>query len=282
MGKIILIGGKVDIGVVPSGKGSKAAGLKNIHPQILERFLKEMKGTRSKIEIITAATQHPLKAGREYTKVFKRLGCKNIGAMHFENPREADNEDFLERLNNCDGLMFTGGDQVRICKALLKSHFLEVLKKRFKKEKDFLVSGTSAGAMAMSEIMIANGLPSESLRKGRVKLSKGLGLLPQLIIDTHFINRERFGRLIEAVSTYPKKLGIGLGEDTAVFFKRPHHVETIGSNLVVLLDGSHLSYNNVTKIETNELICIEDMKLHILPKGHMFNIPRRKIYKKIY
>jgi cyanophycinase len=280
MGKIILIGGKVNIGSAPAKKNPKAAGLKNIHPQILERSLKEMKGTKSRIEIITAATKSPERVGADYKKAFKRLKCKNVGVMNFTSPDEADKKRFIKRLEEADGLMFTGGNQSLLCKVLLKSKFLELMKTRFTEEEDFLISGTSAGAMAMSEVMISGGLPSDALRKGRVKIKQGLGLLKNIIIDTHFINRERFGRLIEAVSFYPDKLGIGLGEDTAVYFMKPHHVETIGTNMVVLIDGSKLTYNNIEHIENNTPICVEDMKLHVLPKGHMFNIPRRKIYKK--
>jgi cyanophycinase len=282
MGKVILIGGKVDIGLRSVKQQLKAAGIKNIRPQILMRLLEEMQGTRSRIEIITSATKNPIKVGREYERALKKLGCKNVHAMHIDTPRSADRNNILERLEKCDGVMFTGGDQLLICKALLKTEFLDILKKRFREEKDFVVSGTSAGAMAMSESMIARGKPSEALRKGRVKLKQGLGLLPKVIIDTHFVNRGRFGRLIEAVAYYPNRLGIGLGEDTAVFFKKPSHVETIGSNLVVLIDGSRITYNNIDEIDKNDALCIEDMKLHALPAGHVFNIPRRKIYKKVF
>jgi cyanophycinase len=281
MGKIILIGGKVDIGMRRVTTRSKAASIKNIRPQILMRFLKEMRGANSKIEIITAATKNPHKVGREYQQALKNLGCKKVQVMNISTPRAADRKGMLERLEKCDGVMFTGGDQTRISKALLDTEFLVILKRRFVQEKDFMVSGTSAGAMAMSESMIARGNPSEALRKGRVKLKTGLGLLPRVIIDTHFVNRGRFGRLMEAVAYYPKRLGIGLGEDTAVFLKKPNHVETIGTNLVVLIDGSKMTYKNIVTIAENEALCIEDMKLHALPQGHVFNIPKRKIYKKI-
>jgi len=174
--------------------------------------------------------------------------------------------------------MFTGGDQILICKALLKSNFLNKMKKRFEKDKHFLISGNSAGAMALSEVMIAGGSPSQALKKGHIQLSEGLGLLPRIIVDTHFIKRERFARLIEAVSIYPQKLGIGLAENTAVFFKKVEMVETIGSNLVILVDPSQLSYNNIKYINHNDPICLENLKLHILPKNHKFNILKRKIY----
>lgn len=282
MGKVILIGGKVDIGLRMDKKNSRAAGIKNIHPLILEKFMKEMHGKHSRVEIITCATRTPLKVGREYKRALKKLGCRKIDVMHFSTQQQADQKKFLTRLKKCNGLMFTGGDQLLISKALLDSEFLRILKHRFSQEKEFMVAGTSAGAMAMSEFMIARGKPSEALRKGRVKLSEGLALLPKIIIDTHFVNRGRFGRLIEAVAYHTKCLGIGLGEDTAVYFKKPDHVETIGTNLVVLIDGSRITYNNIDKINLNDPVCLEDMKLHVLPKGHVFNIPRRKIYEKLY
>lgn len=282
MGKVILIGGKVDTGMPLTKQKTKPAGIKNIRPQILLRFLKEMHGKRSKIEIITAATKTPVKVGREYQKALKKLGAQKVDVMHFSTPAGADTKEFLKRLKKCDGLMFTGGDQVLISKALLGSQFLRIMKRRFSAEVNFMVAGTSAGAMVMSKDMIARGKPEEALRKGRVKIKEGLGLLPKIIIDTHFINRGRFGRLMEAVSYYPKQLGVGLGENTAVFFKKPNHVETIGTNLVVLIDGSKMTYNNIGDIEEDEALCIEDMKLHVLPRGHVFNIPRRKIYKKLY
>src|SRR6476620_6071167 len=121
MGKIILIGGKMDTGLLPKEKNIKASGLKNLHPEILERFLKEMKGKNPKIEIITAATKKAKKVGEEYKKTFKRLACKNIGIMDFTSPAEADKKRFIKRLEACDGLMFTGGDQTLLCKTLLKS-----------------------------------------------------------------------------------------------------------------------------------------------------------------
>jgi cyanophycinase len=282
MGKIILIGGKVDTRSNYKKKDVRPAGIRNIHLMILERLLKEMRSKKSKIEIVTSATKSHLKVGKEYKEALLKLGCSKVECMHFTTPKQADQKTFIKRLKKCDGIMFTGGDQLSISKALLDTNFLKVLKRRFSNEKKFLVSGTSAGAMAMSEVMIARGRPAESLRKGRVKLTKGLGLLPQIIIDTHFISRGRFGRLIEAVSYYPKKLGIGLGENTAVFFEKPRHVETIGTNLVVLLDGSKITFNNINKIDKNAPICVEDMSLHVLPKGHLFSITQRKIYKKVF
>ncbi|MDO9184371.1 MAG: cyanophycinase [Bacteroidia bacterium] len=245
--------------------------------EIFERIINELKGVDSRIEIVTSASEIPGEIGIEYQKVFKKLKCKNIGVLHFKNSKEANLPENIDRLENCDGLLFTGGDQVLLSNILLKTNFLKRLKERYTKEKDFLISGTSAGAMALTQKMIAAGAPSESFVKGHIKITKGLNLLPHVIIDTHFIQRRRFSRLIEAIANYPDKLGIGLGEDTAVFFKTPKNVEIIGSNLVVLIDGTHISYNNISQIEKNQNICLQDVKLHILPKGNMFNIVSRKI-----
>ncbi|MES2397485.1 MAG: cyanophycinase [Bacteroidota bacterium] len=280
MGKVILIGGNVEKGEPLIAKRGKH-WLRKREPEILERILAEMNGINSRIEIITSASKIPAEVGKEYKTALKRLKCtKNVGLMHFTSRKAADKKEFIDRINACDGIILTGGDQVLLCRTLLKSNLLRAIKKRFKNEKDFLISGTSAGAMALADIMIADGQASDALTKGHIKLSKGLGILKEIIVDTHFIQRSRFGRLIEAVSSHPSKLGIGLGENTAVFFQKPEMVETIGANLVVLIDGSKITYNNIDRIRNNESICVEDLKVHILPKHHMFNITKKKIYFK--
>jgi cyanophycinase len=279
MGKIILIGGNVEKGEPIIAKRSKP-WLRKTQPEILQRILEEMKGSESRIEVITSASKIPDEVGKEYKSALRRLKCSNVGLMHFKNRKDADKKEFIERINSCDGIIFTGGDQVLLCRAMVKSGLLKAIKKRFDNEPDFLVSGTSAGAMALADVMIADGIPSEALTKGHIKIAKGLGLLPEIIVDTHFIQRGRFSRLIEATATYSSKLGIGLGENTAVFFNKPEMVETIGSSLVVLIDASQMSYNNIKQIDVNDRICVQDIKLHILPKNHKFNITKKVIYNK--
>jgi cyanophycinase len=252
--------------------------LKKPEPKILKKILSVVKGKNPKIEIITSASKIPNKIGRDYTAALKALGCKSANLMHFTDRRQADKKEFIQRIADCDGIILTGGDQVRLCRTLLKSKLLTAIKTRFNSDPDFLIAGTSAGAMALPDIMIADGNPSEALSKGYIELSKGLGLLKGVIVDTHCIQRGRFGRLIEATATYPSHLGIGLGENTGVFFQKPEMVETIGSNLVVLIDASQLTYNNIARIRKDDEICVQDMKLHILPKHHKFNITKKEIY----
>src|SRR5690606_35995302 len=115
-------------------------------------------------------------------------------------------------------------------------------------EDEFVIAGTSAGAMAMSRIMIKGGSATESLLRGSVKMAHGLGLIDGVIIDSHFVARGRFGRLIEAVATHSKTIGIGLGEDTGVLITEGDLIETIGSNLVVVVDGHSVGYTNVNDV----------------------------------
>lgn len=281
MGKIILIGGHVDKGATFSAKEKKEIGpvkkVKMVGPEIFERLIREVKGPDSRIEIITSASDIQVVLGREYKKALKKLTCKAVSVMHISSSREADLKKNLLRLANCDCVLFTGGDQNLLCRRLLKTRFLKLLKQRFENEKDFLISGTSAGAMAMGEVTIARDNDITPFVKGYVDIIQGFGITPHIVIDTHFTQRRRLIRLIETVANYPAKLGIGLSEDTAVFFETPERVEVIGRNVVVLVDGSHISYSNIKQVKKSHNICLQDVRLHILPKGKIFNIPKRKI-----
>ncbi len=136
MGKVVLIGGNVEKGLIPTTKKGKA-WLKKSEPEILEKILSEMKGKKSRIEIITSASRIQNVVGKEYKKALNNLNCKDVGLMHFTSKRQADKKEFIERLNACDGIMFTGGDQVLLCKRLLGSKLLQIIKKRFDDEENF-------------------------------------------------------------------------------------------------------------------------------------------------
>jgi cyanophycinase len=282
MGKIMLIGGNVDKAASLSAKEKKEFGkiktVKMVRLEIFKRLINELKGINSRIEIITAASTMPHIVGKEYKKAFKKLKSKNIGIMHIKSATSADTKKNLDRLEKCDCVLFTGGNQNLLCQVLLGTEFLKLLIEKYRKESNFLISGTSAGAMALAQVMIAKGKPSVSFIKGHIDIIEGFNLLPRIIIDTHFIQRRRLSRLVAAVAENPDKLGIGLSEDTAVFFKTPEKVEVIGSNVVILIDGSHISYNNIKQIKRNQNICLQDVKLHVLPKGEKFSIIKRKIF----
>ena len=172
--------------------------------------------------------------------------------------------------------MFSGGDQSRITKLIGGSPLHKLLMKRFQ-EDEFVLAGTSAGAMSMSTEMIAGGSSTESMLKGAVVLGKGMGYIPQLIIDTHFIRRGRFGRLCEAVATFPHLMGVGLSEDTGLVIKGCNEFEVIGSGMAILFDPSHLTHNKHAVLKEGTPMSMSNLITHIVARGDCFTMNNRNI-----
>ncbi|PVY38747.1 cyanophycinase [Pontibacter virosus] len=277
-GKLIAIGGNEDKGSYPNPKHQKKYYLDFFELGILKRFLNEIPARNPTIEVITTASLIPEEVGERYESAFGILGCENANMMHIREEEDALKPEYLERIRKADGVMFSGGDQSRLTRIFGNTEFLQIIHDRYWHE-EFVVAGTSAGAMAMSEVMIKGGSSTESLLRGSVKMDRGFGLISGVIIDSHFVIRGRFGRLMEAVVTYPKTVGIGLGEDTGVLITDGHMIETIGSNLVVIVDGHGVSYTNINDIEPGRPVAIAGMMMHVLAKGNVFNINSRSFYK---
>ena len=278
-GKLIAIGGNEDKGTYPNPNSKRKYYLDFFELGILKRIVTELQEENPRIEVITSASMIPEEVGDRYIGAFGILGCNNIGLMHIRTPEEARLPDYLERLRNTDGILFTGGDQSRLVNFFGQSEFLKICLQRYQQEPNFVIAGTSAGAMAMSEIMIKGGSSTESLMKGAVKMREGLGLIRNVIIDSHFVKRGRFGRLIEAVGTHPKAIGIGLGEDTGVLITKGNQIETIGSNLVIIIDGHHINHNNTTFAPKGTALSIENLIMHVLAKGNLYDIAERTFYR---
>lgn len=277
-GKLIAVGGNEDKGTYPNPKSKKKYYLDFFELGILKRFMQEIPAKQPQIEVITTASLIPEEVGERYMSAFGILGAENARLMHIKTEEDALNPEYLERLRNADGIMMSGGNQSRLTQIFGGTEFLEIMKKRYLEE-EFVVAGTSAGAMAMSQIMIKGGSAPESLLRGSVKMAHGLGLIDGVIIDSHFVVRGRFGRLIEAVVTHPKTIGIGLGEDTGVLITEGELIETIGSNLVVIVDGHSVGYTNVHDVPVGRPISIENVLMHVLAKGNIYNIENREFYK---
>jgi cyanophycinase len=277
-GKLIAIGGNEDKGTYPNPKSKKKYYLDFFELGILKRFLKEVPAEQPHIEVITTASLIPEEVGERYMSAFGILGIDNAHLMHIKNAEDAQSPEFLERLRKADAIMMSGGNQSRLTQIFGGTEFLDIIRKRYYEE-PFVVAGTSAGAMAMSKIMIKGGNISDSLLRDSVKISHGLGLIEGVIIDSHFVVRGRFGRLIEAVAMHPKTIGIGLGEDTGVLITEGDLIETIGSNLVVIIDGHDVGYTNVHHVSPGRPISIEGLQMHILAKGNIYDISTRTFYK---
>ncbi len=280
LGKLIIIGGAVDKGSFTETDLDKNAtnNLNFFETGILKRILNESKHKeKSRIEVITTASVIPREIGPEYVKAFEYLNAKNIDILHIERREQAADEAVLARLKAADIVMFTGGDQLRLSSILGGTRFHDMLLDKYHNE-EFIYAGTSAGAAAASNNMIYQGSSSEALLKGEVKISSGLGLIDGVIIDTHFVQRGRIGRLFQAVVGNPRVLGIGLGEDTGLLITNNKDMEAIGSGLVILVDGREIKDTNLTKVELGQPISISHLVTHVMSKFDTYNLETHKMY----
>ena len=278
-GKLIIIGGAVDKGSFTETDLDKnaAKNLNFFETGILKRILDESKHKlESRIEIITTASKIPKEIGPEYVKALNYLGASNVDVLNIERREQATNPEILDRLRAADVVMFTGGDQLRLTSILGGTVFDEVLLDKYRNE-DFIYAGTSAGVAAASNNMIYQGSSSEALLKGEVKITSGLGLIDGVIIDTHFVQRGRIGRLLQAVVGNPKVLGIGLGEDTGLLITHEKQMEAIGSGLVILVDGREIKDTNLTQVELGQPISISHLVTHVMSKYDTFNLDTFKM-----
>ncbi len=258
-----------------NGENTSNAELAGSEGEILTRFCRLLSDTGSRIEIIPTASSIPEKAGSRYTEAFSSLGFNNAAVMDIRTREQAQTPDMVQRVREAEGFLFTGGDQLRLTTILGGTDFLDILAERYLWE-PVVIAGTSAGAMAMSDTMIYQGSSQEALKKGEVKFCSGFGLLPKVIIDTHFVKRGRIGRLFQAVASNPGCLGIGLGEDTGLLITQGDILEAIGSGLIIVVDGSTIRYTNMALISEGELISIENLSVHVMVQGDSLLLSRKK------
>ncbi len=241
----------------------------------LVSLIEKKDGENVRIELITTASEIPDKVGEMYTEAFSKIENTFLGIMNIERREEAMDPSLLERIKLADIIFFSGGDQLRITSILGGSPVLLELREKYYNE-FCIVAGTSAGASAMSETMIYGGTASEALLKGIVHMTVGIGLIGRVIIDSHFIKRGRFSRLMQIISSHPGKIGLGLGEDTGVVIEKGRYIKAIGSGLVVIFDGQNLRYTNITDIPDGEAIAIENVHVHTIVKGYGYDLKERK------
>ncbi|RYF85631.1 MAG: cyanophycinase [Chitinophagaceae bacterium] len=274
-GKLIAIGGAEDKGTSLEKGELQPVNLNFLERGILRRILQESGGAASRIEVITTASMIPYEVGDNYMDAFGKIGCTNVGVMHIRNRADVTNEGYLERIKNCNAVMFSGGNQLRLSSIFGGTSFLEICLARLKDEENFVVAGTSAGAMAMSNTMIYEGNATMAHLKGQVKITTGLGFMDDVIFDSHFEKRGRFGRLAQAVAANPSCIGIGLGEDTGMLITGSNKMEAIGSGLVIIVDGHDIKHCNIADIPDGNPISIENLKVHFCEKGNGYLVNER-------
>jgi cyanophycinase len=242
-------------------------------PAILERFVKVSGGGDANIVIIPTASRL-LSTGPNYERIFRDLGAAEATAVDFDTRRDCFEQNRLNRIESATGIFFTGGSQLRLSTLLGGTPVAKLI--RIQNARGVSVAGTSAGASFLSEHMIAFGEEGGSPLAGNVRLAPGLGLTNRFIIDQHFRQRDRLGRLLSAQAFNPFAVGIGLDEDTAAFISADNTLEVVGSGSVTVCDASQMSFSSMDQVDEGEPVCMLGLTLHILVAGATFNLHTRK------
>jgi cyanophycinase len=279
-GKLIAIGGAEDKGTILEKALAIHHNLNFFGLGILRRIVDEAGGLMARIEVVTTASMIPFEVGNNYLEAFGRIGCTNVDVMHIRTREDVQDEDYIDRIENCDAVMFTGGNQMRLTSIFGGTKFLRIIHNRYRNE-PFIVAGTSAGAMAMSNTMIYEGDASKAHLKGEVKITTGLGFMQNVIFDSHFEKRGRFGRLSQAVGANPSCIGIGLGEDTGMLITEGNKMEAIGSGMVVIIDGHDIRHSNIADIPEGNPMSVENIRVHLCAKGNGYLVHERRFVERM-
>jgi cyanophycinase len=257
-GSLIVIGGHED-----RDPGSER--------RILKEIARRVRG--GKLVLATVASHQPEGYFEEYREAFADLGLGELVELYVEERAEAGDRDKLSVLEDAAGIFFSGGDQLRITSQIGDSGI--EAKVRALHARGGVIAGTSAGASVMSETMLVGGASKATHRIGDLHMAPGLGLLPDAIIDQHFAERGRFGRLIGAVAHNPRVLGLGIDEDTAAIVEGDEF-EVIGSGAVCVVDGECVDYCNIAEAEPDNVLTIHGAKVHVLGAGERYDLKRRR------
>jgi len=241
---------------------------------ILKRVVELAQKGNGEIVIMTAATELAKEVGNEYTHIFQQLGIKKIDTVNIESREDANNQYSMELISRASCIFFTGGDQLRITSLLGGTKAEHTLMTAFRK--GVPIAGTSAGASVMSDTMIVSGEDEDAPKKCTLKMAPGLGFLKDVIIDQHFAQRGRIGRLLTAIAQNPHMLGVGIDEDTAIHVIPEDRFYVLGSHAVTVLDAANCDFTNVSELKPNEILAMTNITLHVLPAGYGYDLRIRK------
>ena len=246
---------------------------KDANPSILQRFVELCGGSEADIVVIPTASR--LKdTGTRYEELFRGMGVAQVEVLDFDTRRDCQEEGRLARLARASGIFFTGGNQLRLSTILGGTHVARTI--RLRNAQGVTVAGTSAGAGFLSEHMIAFGSEGSSPRASSVRLAPGLGLTNRFVIDQHFRQRDRLGRLTAALAYNPFAIGIGLDEDTAAFISPDDTLEVEGSGAVTVVDAHDLQFSSMAHADEDDPVCMLGLGVHILTAGATFNLHTRR------
>ena len=241
--------------------------------RILKRFVQLCGGRDAGIVVVPTASRLA-DTGARYQDLFNRLEAGSVSIIDFATREDGEREDYLKTLQAADGVFFTGGNQLRITTILGGTTAAKLIRAR--NANGMHVAGTSAGASILSEHMIAFGKEGSSPRAGSVRLAPGLGLTNRFIIDQHFRQRDRLGRLVAALAYNPFAIGIGLDEDTAAFIGPDNTLEVEGSGALTVVDAGDLEFSSMAEAGVNQAVCLLGLTVHLLTAGATYNLHTRK------
>ncbi|WP_206603040.1 cyanophycinase [Leptolyngbya ohadii] len=244
--------------------------------QILQTFFQRSGGEDAKIAIIPSASREPAAIGSRYHEIFEEMGAKAIEVIDIRDRDHASDPIWQAYIEDCTGVFMTGGDQLRLCGLLADTPIMERVRMRAQLG-EITLAGTSAGAAVMGQQMIAGGGSGESPNRSLVDMTIGLGIIPEVVVDQHFHNRNRMGRLLSAIASQTDKLGIGIDEDTCAMFEQDGIFQVIGKGTVTVLDPAQVSHTNYAHVVDTEPISIHNLRLHILSHGDRFDIYKRQV-----
>jgi cyanophycinase len=240
---------------------------------ILARFVSVCGGSRARIAILPTASSDA-DTGREYERIFRSLGARDARSLGIDRRSDADDGDYLELIEHADGVFITGGNQLKLSTTLGGTPVAKLLRRR--NAAGLHVGGTSAGAAFLSEHMIAFGEEGPTPKVGMMTLAPGLGLTNRVVIDQHFRQRDRLGRLLMALALNPFAVGVGLDEDTAAFLGPDDVIEVRGSGAITFIDPSHVEFSSADHTDRGQPVSLVGMKLHVLAHGASYNLHTRE------
>ncbi|NLM46232.1 MAG: cyanophycinase [Firmicutes bacterium] len=258
-GHLVIIGGAED---------------KDDECEILKRFFALAGGRNARIVVLSTASTDP-GAGEQYKAIFTDMGAAAVQVLAVQNRAEANQAHYYEQFAEQTGVFFTGGDQLRITGILGGSVLGKALQKCY--QDGAVIAGTSAGASAMSATMLVGGLDDATPSKEIIRMAPGLGLLRDVVVDQHFAQRGRIGRLLSAVAHNPYILGVGIDENTAIIVNELDECEVAGEGTVTIIDGLNVTHSNVSESRPGQPLALCDVKLHILSKNYGFNLKHRVV-----
>jgi cyanophycinase len=255
--------------IVPIGGAEDKEGAANV----LRRFIEVSGGKSTRIVIIPTASLLE-DTGKRYEKLFRKLGADEAKSLPFATRDDAGKREWLDYIEKADAIFITGGNQLRLTTILGGTPVAKAIRRA--NARGVTVGGTSAGAAILSEHMIAFGAEGHTPHAGRVTLVPGFGLTNRIMIDQHFRQRDRLGRLLTALAYNPFAVGVGLDEDTAAFIDDKKKLTVVGNGAITIVDASELAHSSIAETKEGRPVCMTNVRLHVLVDGGTFDLETRR------